>query len=69
MRVRRLVSGFRRWLESEGGGGPMAGMPLPPMERRKDVLLDRWHSHTAQCKTCQRVRCPADALPSPALHG
>ncbi|CAK0787743.1 hypothetical protein CVIRNUC_010965 [Coccomyxa viridis] len=50
----RLVSRFRRWLENEGGGGPMAGMPLPPMERRKEVLLDRWHSHTAQCKTCQR---------------
>ena len=64
MRVCRLVSRFRRWLENEGGGGPMAGMPLPPMERRKDVLLDRWHSHTAQCKTCQRVRCPDAAHPS-----
>ena len=47
----------------------MAGMPLPPMERRKEVLLDRWHSHTAQCKTCQRVRCPAAAMPCQALHG
>lgn len=69
MRVCRLVSRFRRWLEREGGGGPMAGMPLPPMERRKEVLLDRWHSHTQQCKTCQRVRCPEAALPCPALHG
>lgn len=42
----------------------MAGMPLPPMERRKDVLLDRWHSHTAQCKTCQRVRCLEAAHPA-----
>ena len=33
----------------------MAGAPLPPMEKRKEVLLERWHSHTAQCKTCQRV--------------
>lgn len=51
----RLVSKFRRWLEGEGAGGPMAGAPLPPMERRKDVLLERWHSHTAQCKTCSKV--------------
>ncbi|CAL5224943.1 g7712 [Coccomyxa viridis] len=50
----RLVSKFRRWLEGEGGGGPMARAPLPPMEKRKDVLLERWHSHTAQCKTCQK---------------
>ena len=64
MYVCRLVSRFRRWLENEGGGGPMAGMLLPPMERRKDVLLDRWHSHTAQCKTCQRVRFPEAAYPS-----
>ena len=36
----------------------MAGAPLPPMERRKEVLLERWHSHTAQCKTCQKVLGP-----------
>ena len=52
----RLVSKFRRWLESDGGGGPMAGAPLPPMEKRKEVLLERWHSHTMQCKSCQKVR-------------
>ena len=52
----RLVSKFRRWLESDGGGGPMAGAPLPPMEKRKEVLLERWHSHTMHCKSCQRVR-------------
>ena len=51
----RLVSKFRRWLEGEGGGGPMAGAHLPPMERRKEVLLERWHSHTTQCKSCQKV--------------
>ena len=43
----------------------MAGAPLPPMEKRKDVLLERWHSHTAQCKTCQKVgphsRCAVDS--------
>ncbi len=36
----------------------MAGQPLPPMERRKEVLLERWHSHTMQCKSCQQVCGP-----------
>ena len=29
---------------------------LPPIEQRKEVLLERFHSHTENCASCRKVR-------------
>lgn len=51
---------FMRWLKEYGGGGPpvaklaspyMGAGPAQPRSRQQ--LLDRFHSHTQQCKACR----------------
>ncbi len=51
----RLVVGFRRWLDTRGGGGPTPGDP-GPVETRREVLLDRLHQHTDNCPSCRQAR-------------
>jgi phenylpropionate dioxygenase-like ring-hydroxylating dioxygenase large terminal subunit len=50
------VSAFRKWITEIAGGGPAwpLGMPtnLPPQETSREALLDRYHSHTVNCKSC-----------------
>ena len=50
------VSAFRKWIVDVAGGGPAwpKGMPtdLPPQETTREALLDRYHSHTINCKSC-----------------
>lgn len=48
-----LVSTYRKWLQTKGGGGPMKKMSEPNSVTRRE-LLDRYTSHTSQCKPCQR---------------
>jgi len=50
------VSAFRKWIVDVAGGGPAwpKDMPtdLPPQETTREALLDRYHSHTINCKSC-----------------
>ena len=50
------VSAFRRWIKDIAGGSPAwpKGMEntLPPQETTKAALLDRYNSHTVNCKSC-----------------
>jgi len=50
------VSAFRKWVSQIAGGGPAwpKGMDtsLPPQETSREALLDRYHSHTKNCKSC-----------------
>ncbi len=62
---------FRQWLEKLAGGYhniPWSGgvSTLPPLETKKEVLLDRLNQHTRQCPSCMKVgvRC---TLMQPAL--
>ncbi|KAK9832649.1 hypothetical protein WJX81_007195 [Elliptochloris bilobata] len=71
----RLVVGFRRWLDTRGGGGPTPGDP-GPLEGRREVLLDRLHQHTEKCPGCmqamrrfQRLRTVAASACAAALLG
>jgi len=53
----RFVTGFREWLEDYCGGGPFGtvGGGIPNELGRQqtvDELMDRFHSHTAICKSC-----------------
>ncbi|KAL3140600.1 hypothetical protein ABBQ32_005170 [Trebouxia sp. C0010 RCD-2024] len=52
-----FVTAFRTWLSKYGGGGPFGPMDHhwlqaagPRLDR--DALLDRFHTHTANCKVC-----------------
>ena len=57
--MHRYVAQFRRWLDERAGGVPTpypASAPLPALETRKEVVLDRWHQHTKHCAACMRVR-------------
>lgn len=56
--VSRYVAKFRQWLDERGGGGPTPfdpNQPLPPLETCKEAVLDRWNTHTKNCKACQQV--------------
>ena len=63
MRSRSFVAAFRRWLVAGGGGGPAwpKGMPreLPPRQRSREALLNRYEAHTKNCPTCLAVSCAA----------
>ncbi|CAL8461986.1 g1517 [Coccomyxa elongata] len=53
----RYVAKFRQWVDERGGGGPTQygpDSPLPPLETRKEVVLDRWNGHTKHCSHCQK---------------
>ena len=57
--LRRYVAQFRKWLDERAGGVPTpypANAPLPALETRKEVVLDRWNQHTKHCAACMRVR-------------
>jgi len=58
---RSFVAAFRRWLAAGGGGGPAwpQGTPreLPPRQRSREALLNRYEAHTKNCPTCIAVRC------------
>jgi len=53
------VSAFRKWITEIAGGGPAwpKGMSrtLPPQETTREALLDRYHSHTINCKSCAKA--------------
>ena len=52
------VAALHRWLNANGGE-PFAGQPLPPRQNQ-EALMDRYHSHTVNCRSCsqalQRIR-------------
>lgn len=52
------VTAFRRWLSSFGGGrptwGPGVSPQLPPTPP-KEQLMERYHSHTKQCRSCRNA--------------
>ena len=51
--------GFRKWLDAHGGQPQWAtgvSPALPPQEPRREVLLDRYESHTKHCSSCSTVR-------------
>ena len=66
---RSFVAAFRRWLVAGGGGGPAwpEGMPreLPPRQRSREALLNRYEAHTKNCPTCLAVRFRHFAAGSP----
>jgi len=47
------VIACRRWFDEHGGGGPFGDAPLPPRERNRRVLLDRWGQHAVHCAHCR----------------
>ncbi|MEM8642851.1 MAG: Rieske 2Fe-2S domain-containing protein [Cyanobacteria bacterium P01_G01_bin.54] len=46
----RFVLAYRRWVERFGA--PFADQGFAPAETRREILLDRYHSHTAHCQSC-----------------
>ena len=44
------VTALHRWLNGNGGG-PFIGQPLPP-RLETAALMDRYHSHTVNCRSC-----------------
>jgi phenylpropionate dioxygenase-like ring-hydroxylating dioxygenase large terminal subunit len=50
------VNAFRNWIVDVANGGPSwpAGMStkLPKQEETREALLDRYHAHTKNCKSC-----------------
>ncbi len=54
----RFVTAFREWLDANGGSvgwAPGVSPELPPRETRREVLLDRYESHTKHCPSCMKV--------------
>lgn len=47
----RYVVAFRKWI-SDFNADPFADVPFTP-ELPREVLLDRYHSHTKQCSSCR----------------
>eukprot|EP00887_Chlorella_sp_A99_P007124 scaffold2.g7124.t1 len=56
-----LVTAFKSWLYSKGGGGPFGPLhrlganAYPPRVADRRVLLDRWQAHTVTCASCRRA--------------
>lgn len=66
-----MVTAFRKWLRSKGGGGPKwLGIPAArsdgyqtgwmrplhvPMRGGRDALLDRYRQHTDSCVACKNA--------------
>jgi phenylpropionate dioxygenase-like ring-hydroxylating dioxygenase large terminal subunit len=46
-----LVFEFRNWV-NQYQADPFLGQPFPPLQS-KEILLERYHSHTKNCATCQ----------------
>lgn len=54
----RFVTAFRQWLDDNGGSvgwAPGVSTALPPRETSREVLLDRYESHTKHCSSCSKV--------------
>ena len=53
------VNALRNWIVDVANGGPSwpEGMStkLPPQEETREALLDRYHSHTKNCKSCAQA--------------
>ncbi len=49
----RYVSALHRWL-NQNGGEPFAGRPLPARQAT-EVLMDRYRSHTQNCRSCSQA--------------
>ncbi|MEB3292422.1 MAG: Rieske 2Fe-2S domain-containing protein [Synechococcales bacterium] len=49
----RFVFEYRQWI-SQFQADPFPGQPLPPRLDRQ-VLLDRYHSHTEKCSSCRQA--------------
>lgn len=59
------VRALRRWIARFGGPKwlvPGLASTLPPLERDRRKLLDRYESHTRHCKVCACVRALAAQL-------
>ena len=56
---RSFVAAFRRWLVAAGGGGPAwqegTARELPPRQRKREALLNRYEFHTRNCPSCLGV--------------
>lgn len=67
MLFHRFVTAFRQWLDDNGGSvgwAPGVSTALPPRETSREVLLDRYESHTKHCSSCSKVRlCQARHMP------
>ena len=68
--------GFRKWLDANGGQPQWAtgvSPALPPQEPRREVLLDRYESHTKHCSSCKKaceilpLKSPGPRLRSPSV--
>ena len=44
------VKALHRWVQ-RNGGEVFSGQPLPPRQDQ-EALMDRYHSHTKQCRSC-----------------
>ncbi|BBN00577.1 hypothetical protein MPTK1_2g00380 [Marchantia polymorpha subsp. ruderalis] len=55
----RFVSAFRQWLNRHGGKNVQwadgVDPSLPPLIKNKELLLDRYESHTKHCKVCSKA--------------
>ena len=47
----RFVIAYRQWVETFGQ--PFPHIPFEPPELRREILLERYHSHTEHCQSCQ----------------
>ncbi|MGB0560976.1 MAG: Rieske 2Fe-2S domain-containing protein [Spirulinaceae cyanobacterium] len=45
-----FVLAYRQWVEQFGA--PFSGQGFVPAETRREVLLERYHSHTEHCQSC-----------------
>jgi phenylpropionate dioxygenase-like ring-hydroxylating dioxygenase large terminal subunit len=56
-----FVSQLHQWLR-DYHADPFPGQTLPPPARTKAELLDRYHSHTANCASCRGALAKLDRL-------
>ena len=48
-----MIIGFRNWLGKFANGGPWGTNVQYPPKMEREELLERYHSHTKHCKSCQ----------------
>lgn len=66
----RIVIGFRKWLDANGGQPqwpPGVSAALPPREYKREVLLDRYETHTKHCSACRKALSVFRALRTAAV--
>jgi phenylpropionate dioxygenase-like ring-hydroxylating dioxygenase large terminal subunit len=47
----RFVAAYRQWVATYGE--PFPHLPFAPAETNRDILLERYQSHTQNCRSCQ----------------